>query len=120
MNFKLYLLSFFQLNYLFNWEQRIMEENTILFHADYQDRLEVTNYYVGMAMGFLIPEKNDNVNRLYLGCFYRSNDAIIPYVGLLLNKYKVDPALATGPFITTVNDIFGLFLYFLIGHLMYL
>jgi hypothetical protein len=65
-----------------------MEENTILFHADYQDRLEVTNYYVGMAMGFLIPEKNDNVNRLYLGCFYRSNDAIIPYVGLLLNKYK--------------------------------
>lgn len=41
-------------------------------------------------------------------------------VPLLLNKYKVDPALATGPFITTVNDIFGLFLYFLIGHLMYL
>ena len=41
-------------------------------------------------------------------------------VPLILNKYKVDPALATGPFITTVNDIFGLFLYFLIGHLMYL
>jgi len=41
-------------------------------------------------------------------------------VPLMLNKYKVDPALATGPFITTVNDIFGLFLYFLIGHLMYL
>lgn len=41
-------------------------------------------------------------------------------VPLLLNKYKIDPALATGPFITTVNDIFGLFLYFVIGHLMYL
>jgi len=41
-------------------------------------------------------------------------------VPLMLNKYKVDPALATGPFITTVNDIFGLFLYFLIGHLMYI
>lgn len=40
-------------------------------------------------------------------------------VPLLLNKYKIDPALATGPFITTVNDIFGLFLYFLIGYLMY-
>ena len=37
----------------------------------------------------------------------------------MLDKYKVDPALATGPFITTVNDIFGLFLYFLIGHLLY-
>ena len=40
-------------------------------------------------------------------------------VPLLLNKYKIDPALATGPFITTINDIFGLFLYFFIGYLMY-
>ncbi len=40
-------------------------------------------------------------------------------VPLLLNKYKIDPALATGPFITTTNDIFGTFLYFFIGHLMY-
>ena len=30
---------------------------------------------------------------------------------LLLNKYKIDPALATGPFITTVNDIMGLLIY---------
>ncbi|MCB0408570.1 MAG: magnesium transporter [Flavobacteriales bacterium] len=41
-------------------------------------------------------------------------------VPLALHKYKIDPALATGPFITTVNDIFGLFLYFVIGHLMYI
>lgn len=41
-------------------------------------------------------------------------------VPLMLNKYKIDPALATGPFITTVNDIFGLFLYFAIGHYMYI
>jgi len=27
--------------------------------------------------------------------------------------------LATGPFITTSNDIIGLFLYFMIGRLMY-
>lgn len=40
-------------------------------------------------------------------------------VPLMLNKYKIDPALATGPFITTVNDVFGLFLYFFIGYLMY-
>ncbi len=40
-------------------------------------------------------------------------------VPLLLNKYKIDPALATGPFITTTNDIFGTFLYFYISHLMY-
>ena len=34
---------------------------------------------------------------------------------LILNKYKIDPALATGPFITTFNDIIGLIIYFSIG-----
>ena len=42
------------------------------------------------------------------------------FVPLMLDKYKIDPALATGPFITTMNDIVGLFIYFGIGHLMYL
>ena len=37
------------------------------------------------------------------------------FVPLTLEKYKIDPALATGPFITTVNDILGLYIYFLIG-----
>ena len=34
------------------------------------------------------------------------------WVPLVLHKYKIDPALATGPFITTSNDIIGLMLYF--------
>ena len=41
-------------------------------------------------------------------------------VPLVLNRYKIDPALATGPFITTVNDVFGLLLYFMIGRLLYI
>lgn len=40
-------------------------------------------------------------------------------VPLVLNKYKIDPALATGPFITTVNDVLGLFIYFTIGIMLY-
>ncbi len=40
-------------------------------------------------------------------------------IPLLLNKYKIDPALATGPFITTLNDVLGLFIYLTIGVLMY-
>jgi magnesium transporter len=40
------------------------------------------------------------------------------FVPLALNKYNIDPALATGPFITTVNDILGLMLYFLIGQMV--
>lgn len=40
-------------------------------------------------------------------------------VPLLLDKRNIDAALATGPFITTVNDVLGLFLYFMIGRMMY-
>lgn len=40
------------------------------------------------------------------------------FVPLFLHRYKIDPALATGPFITTLNDILGLFLYFQIGRLI--
>ncbi|KUF44782.1 magnesium transporter [Myroides marinus] len=37
------------------------------------------------------------------------------FVPILLNKYGIDPALATGPFITTSNDIFGILIYFSIA-----
>lgn len=40
-------------------------------------------------------------------------------IPLMLDKYKIDPALATGPFITTLNDVLGLFIYFTIGMLLY-
>ncbi|MFW5757168.1 MAG: magnesium transporter [Bacteroidota bacterium] len=41
------------------------------------------------------------------------------FVPLTLDRLKIDPALATGPFITTSNDIIGLFIYFMIGRMMY-
>ncbi|MCP4314416.1 MAG: magnesium transporter [Bacteroidetes bacterium] len=40
-------------------------------------------------------------------------------IPLLLHRIKIDPALATGPFITTMNDIMGLFIYFLMGRVLY-
>jgi magnesium transporter len=40
-------------------------------------------------------------------------------IPLILNKYKIDPALATGPFVTTLNDVLGLFIYFTIGMFLY-
>ena len=40
------------------------------------------------------------------------------FVPLMLDRYKIDPALATGPFITTVNDIIGLMIYFAVGSMI--
>lgn len=39
-------------------------------------------------------------------------------VPLILHKYKIDPAIATGPFITTTNDVFGIMIYFGIARLI--
>ena len=37
------------------------------------------------------------------------------FVPIILNKRGIDPAIATGPFITTANDIFGIYLFFYIA-----
>jgi len=40
------------------------------------------------------------------------------FVPIILDKRGIDPAIATGPFITTSNDIFGIFLFFFIAKIM--
>ena len=41
-------------------------------------------------------------------------------VPIILDKKGIDPAIATGPFITTSNDIFGIFLFFYIAKIFLL
>lgn len=41
------------------------------------------------------------------------------FIPLLLDRLDIDPALATGPFITTTNDLLGLVIYFTVGHFLY-
>lgn len=40
------------------------------------------------------------------------------FIPLFLDKRNIDPAIATGPFITTSNDIFGILIYFWIAKLI--
>ena len=41
-------------------------------------------------------------------------------IPLILNHFKVDPAVASGVFITTSNDIIGVFVYFVVASTIYL
>ncbi len=41
------------------------------------------------------------------------------FVPLTLNRFKINPALATGPFVTTLNDVIGITIYFLMGRILY-
>ncbi|THF48200.1 magnesium transporter [Flavobacterium supellecticarium] len=40
------------------------------------------------------------------------------FIPMTLNRYGIDPALATGPFITTSNDICGILIYFSIAKMI--
>lgn len=40
------------------------------------------------------------------------------FIPIVLDKYGIDPALATGPFITTSNDIMGILIFFSIAKLI--
>ncbi|MEJ2163624.1 MAG: magnesium transporter, partial [Robiginitalea sp.] len=40
------------------------------------------------------------------------------FIPLFLHKRGIDPAIATGPFITTSNDIFGILIYFWIAQVV--
>jgi magnesium transporter len=72
---------------------------------------------------------------LFLGCYFLLDEALNlaftvtaallsvivtasflgTFIPITLNKYGIDPALATGPFITTSNDICGILIYFSIA-----
>lgn len=40
------------------------------------------------------------------------------FIPIILHKRGIDPAVATGPFITTSNDVFGILTYFMIAKLI--
>jgi len=71
-----------------NFEKRVWENNTIAFHADYQNRFENEFVYAGAIFSIPLNTKGENFDRFYIGCFYRTKDATIPYVGLMYKKYK--------------------------------
>lgn len=41
------------------------------------------------------------------------------FVPIILDRFGIDPAMATGPFITTSNDIFGILIYFSIAKVIF-
>lgn len=72
-----------------------------------------------LVMGYGALQDYDMVVNYVIGVSLLSVIIIAALVGtfipILLEKRGIDPALATGPFITTSNDIVGIFLYFVIA-----
>ncbi len=70
-----------------------------------------------VAFGFLIGQ--DGIESLAIALSMMSVIVVAALVGtfvpIILDKRGIDPAIATGPFITTSNDILGIFLFFMLS-----
>jgi magnesium transporter len=88
-------------------------------------RVAILNATVCSSLIFAYNQFIDNSNALTLTVSISLFSVIIfasifgTFVPLTLSRLKIDPALATGPFITTTNDILGLVIYLVIGKMMF-
>jgi type IX secretion system PorP/SprF family membrane protein len=70
-----------------NLEKYFNEDYTFLLHGSFSNRNKLNSYFVGGSVSLPIKYEFDHDRRLYLGCFYRQNDAIVPTVNILMDNY---------------------------------
>jgi magnesium transporter len=73
----------------------------LIFHS-----IVYGQFHVGIAI---------SISMIVVILFAATLGTLVP---LFLHKNKIDPAIATGPFITTTNDVFGIILYFAIAKII--
>ena len=70
-----------------NLERYFNSDYTFLLHGAFSSRNKEDSYFVGGSVSLPIKYEFDHDRRLYLGCFYRQNDAIVPTVNILMDNY---------------------------------
>lgn len=70
-----------------NLERYFNSDYTFLLHGAFSNRNKENSYFVGGSVSLPIKYEFDHDRRLYLGCFYRQNDAIVPTVNILMDNY---------------------------------
>ncbi len=70
-----------------NLEKYFNEDYTYLFHGAFSSRNNEKTYVAGGSISLPIMYRFDHDRRLYLGCYYRVKDAIIPSVNFMMDNY---------------------------------
>lgn len=71
------------------------------------------NYAIGADMALTLTVSSALFSVVVIASLFGS---IIP---LVLQRISIDPAVATGPFVSTMNDILGMFVYLALGSLFF-
>ncbi|QQS50138.1 MAG: magnesium transporter [Bacteroidota bacterium] len=97
------------------WKKLVKEVSVAFFNAAiFSILIFVYNYFFSTGLNLTIMV---SLSLFTVMMFASVFGAFIP---MLLNRFKIDPALATGPFVTTMNDVFGIVIYMSIGRLIFM
>ena len=75
-------------------------------------------FFVGALSSYITQSSLEDLGiviGLSIFCSMTIATAVGASVPIILQKLKIDPAISTGPFVTTAIDIIGVALYFLIA-----
>ncbi len=95
--------------------KRLLKELTVSFSTAFIFALLIFLYNL-LTQGNMSLTLSVSISLFIVMLYASFFGTLIP---LFLHRLKIDPALATGPFITTMNDILGLFIYFMVGKMFF-
>ncbi len=95
------------------WSRLIKEVSLSLFNGIVLALMvAVFGYFTGYSLNFILSISTSLIAVIIIASLVGT------FIPIILDKRGIDPALATGPFITTSNDIFGIFIFFYIAKLI--
>lgn len=71
----------------FNFEKILENGSTFMTHLSFSNKNGLNQAVVGGLYSFPFKDKMDKINRIYIGCFNRLDEAIIPSVSIMMDKY---------------------------------
>ena len=71
----------------FNFEKELENGSSFMTHLSFSNKNGLNQVVVGGLYSFPFKDKANKINRIYIGCFNRLDDALIPSVSLMMDKY---------------------------------
>jgi len=70
-----------------NGEVPFFGDYTLAYHGNFLNRKAGNQIYAGASIGMPLSNDMDEIKRIYFGCYYRNQEAIVPSVSYISNKY---------------------------------
>jgi hypothetical protein len=70
-----------------NMEFPILSTYSIALHGNMLYKKVKNQYFIGATIGAPISNDEENLKRIYFGCFYRYKEAVVPNISFISNQY---------------------------------